>query len=138
MRTTTTRPFREIRARLQASPLAPSVRERAIHIFSLLAEVEGKVHGVPAEKVSFHELGGWDSIADMVGAAYLIDALNASAWTVSALPQGSGRVKTEHGWLPVPAPATSLLLQGFKLIDDGVRRGARHADRRRDPAASQC
>jgi len=70
--------------------------------------------------VSFHELGGWDSIADMVGAAYLIDAIGASRWTVSALPQGSGRVKTEHGWLPIPTPATVLLLQGFELIDDGL------------------
>jgi uncharacterized protein (TIGR00299 family) protein len=113
-------PFREIHMRLEASLLASSVREHAIRIFALLADVEGKVHGVPAEEVSFHELGGWDSIADMVGAAYLIDALNASAWTVSALPQGSGRVKSEHGWLPVPAPATALLLQGFELLDDGL------------------
>jgi hypothetical protein len=113
-------PFREIRARLERSTLAPGVKQRAIHIFTLLAEVEGKVHGMPAEAVSFHELGGWDSIADMVGAAFLIDALDASAWSAGALPQGSGRVKTDHGWLPIPTPATTLLLQGFELVDDGL------------------
>jgi uncharacterized protein (TIGR00299 family) protein len=114
-------PFRTIRARLQACALEPAVKERAIHIFALLADVEGKVHGMPAEEVSFHELGGWDSIADMVGAAFLIDALNATSWTVSALPQGSGRIKTDHGWLPVPTPATTLLLVGLEFIDDGLQ-----------------
>ena len=113
-------PFREIRARLERSSLAPGVKQRAIHIFTVLAEVEGKVHGMPAEAVSFHELGGWDSIADMVGAAFLIDALDSPTWSVGALPQGSGRVKTDHGWLPIPTPATALLLQGFELVDDGL------------------
>jgi uncharacterized protein (TIGR00299 family) protein len=113
-------PFREIRARLERSGLQAGVKRRAVHIFTLLAEVEGKVHGTPTEEVSFHELGGWDSIADMVGAAFLVDALEPSTWSVSALPQGSGRVKTDHGWLPVPTPATALLLRGFELIDDGL------------------
>ena len=113
-------PFREIRARLERSNLTPGVKQRSIHIFTLLAEVEGKVHGMPAEAVSFHELGGWDSIADMVGAAFLIDALDTPTWSVGALPQGSGRVKTDHGWLPIPTPATALLLQGFELVDDGL------------------
>ena len=113
-------PFREIRTRLEQSALAPGVKQRAIHIFFLLAEVEGKVHGAPAEDVSFHELGGWDSIADMVGAAFLIDALGSPTCSVSALPKGSGRVMTDHGWLPIPTPATALLLQGFEMLDDGL------------------
>jgi pyridinium-3,5-bisthiocarboxylic acid mononucleotide nickel chelatase len=113
-------PFHEIRTRLERSTLAPGVKRRAIHIFSLLAEVEGQVHGMPAEAVSFHELGGWDSIADMVGAAFLVDALDSPTCSVSALPQGSGRVKTDHGWLPIPTPATALLLQGFEMLDDGL------------------
>src|SRR5689334_22100581 len=112
-------PFRELRARLEATQLSAAVKQRAIAIFSTLAEVEGQVHGMPAEDVSFHELGGWDSIADMVGAAYLIDAL-AATWSVSALPRGNGRVQTDHGWLPVPTPATALLLKGFTLIEDGL------------------
>jgi uncharacterized protein (TIGR00299 family) protein len=112
-------PFREIRARLQSANLGAGVKQRAVAIFTALAEVEGKVHGMATEDVTFHELGGWDSIADMVGAAFLIDALDAT-WSASALPKGNGRVQTDHGWLPVPTPATTLLLQGFELFDDGL------------------
>jgi uncharacterized protein (DUF111 family) len=72
------------------------------------------------DTVSFHELGEWDSIADIVGAAYLIDAL-AATWSVSGLPLGRGRVKTAHGMLPVPTPAVALLLEGFEFADDGLQ-----------------
>ena len=74
--------------------------------------------------MAFHEVGAWDSIADIVAAAHLIAALDAAAWSVSALPLGSGRVRTQHGPLPVPAPATSLLLEGFATLDDGDRRAS--------------
>jgi uncharacterized protein (DUF111 family) len=112
-------PFRDIRARLQASGLLPAVRDRAIAIFTLLAEVEARIHGASVETISFHELGGWDSIADMVGAAYLIETIGAPSWSVGSLPLGSGLVKTEHGMLPVPTPATAMLLEGFAFHDDG-------------------
>lgn len=111
--------FRDIRARLQQAPLDADTRTHAIAIFTLLAEVEGRVHGKATEEVSFHELGEWDSIADIVGAAYLIAQLDA-VWSVSPLPQGRGGVKTAHGYLPVPTPATVLLLEGFEFFDDGV------------------
>jgi uncharacterized protein (TIGR00299 family) protein len=114
------RAFADIRAALLASGLEPEVKQRAVAIFSLLAEVEGEIHGVPAEQVSFHELGGNDSIADIVGAAYLIAGLPGATWSVSPLPLGRGRVKTAHGMLPVPAPAAARLLQGFDFVDDGV------------------
>jgi hypothetical protein len=113
-------PFAEIRAQFEASALKPAVRAHAIGIFTALAEVEARVHGKTVDTVSFHELGEWDSIADIVGAAYLIDALSPSAWSVSSLPLGRGRVKTAHGWLPVPTPATVLLLEGFEFADDGL------------------
>jgi uncharacterized protein (TIGR00299 family) protein len=112
-------PFRDIRARLQQAPLDNRTRAHAIAIFTLLAQAEGRVHGKPAEDVSFHELGEWDSIADIVGAAWLIGRLDAS-WSIGPLPQGRGGVKTAHGCLPVPTPATVLLLEGFELFDDGV------------------
>ncbi len=122
-------PFADIRADLQASALTPAVRAHAIGIFSVLAEAEAKVHGKTIDTVSFHELGEWDSIADIVGAAFLIDALAridaasidaAATWSVSSLPLGRGRTKTAHGMLPIPTPATVLLLEGFEFADDGL------------------
>ncbi len=70
--------------------------------------------------MAFHEVGAFDSIADIVAAAHLIAALEVQSWSVSALPLGSGRVRTQHGPLPVPAPATTLLLEGFSTLDDGI------------------
>jgi hypothetical protein len=125
-------PFADIRAHLQACALTPAVRARAIGMFTLLAEAEAKVHGKTIDTISFHELGEWDSIADIVGAAYLIDALApvdavpandagaAASWSVSTLPLGRGRAKTAHGMLPIPTPATVLLLEGFEFADDGI------------------
>lgn len=113
-------PFAEIRAHLQASALKPEVKEHAIGIFTALAEAEARVHGKTVDTVSFHEVGEWDSIADIVGAAFIIDALAPATWSVSALPLGSGRVRTAHGQLPVPTPATVVLLEGFEFVDDGL------------------
>jgi hypothetical protein len=112
--------FRDIRANLGAAPLRPAVRERAIAIFTELAVAEAAVHGVPVDEVHFHEIADWDSVADIVGAAWLIEALAPVSWSVAALPVGSGRIKTRHGPLPVPAPAVARLLSGFALQDDGV------------------
>jgi len=99
--------------------LPAEIAAHAVSIFELLAQAEGKVHGVSPSEVVFHEVGAWDSIADIVGAAYLIHILGAR-WTVSAIPIGSGRIKTAHGIMPVPAPATALLLEGFNTLDDGI------------------
>ncbi|MET0366789.1 MAG: LarC family nickel insertion protein, partial [Methylobacterium sp.] len=114
------RHWAEIRDGLRRADLAPEVARHALAIFGHLAEAEGRVHGIPVEQVAFHEVGAWDSIADIVATAHCVAALGASAWTVSALPLGGGRVKTQHGPLPVPAPATTLLLDGFALVDDGI------------------
>jgi uncharacterized protein (TIGR00299 family) protein len=113
-------PFVEIRAHLQASALTPAVKEHAVGIFTVLAEAEARVHGKTVDSVSFHEVGEWDSIADIVGAAFIIGALAPATWSVSALPLGSGRVRSAHGSLPVPTPATVLLLEGFEFVDDGL------------------
>ncbi len=114
------RPWRDIRAHLQSCALAPDVARHAIGIFEGLAEAEGRVHGIPAVEVEFHEVGAWDSIADVVGAAYIIATLGAERWTCGPLPLGSGRVQTAHGFLPIPAPATAILMEGLATIDDGV------------------
>jgi pyridinium-3,5-bisthiocarboxylic acid mononucleotide nickel chelatase len=113
------REFAHIVAALKVSALEKNVRDRAIAMFTLLAEVEGQIHGVAMQEVSFHELGGWDSIADMVGASFLIESCGAQSWSIGSLPKGSGMVKTAHGPLPVPSPATARLLEGFAWHDDG-------------------
>ncbi|TCL71201.1 LarC family nickel insertion protein [Rhizobium sp. BK251] len=112
--------WREIRASLENASLPSAVIAHAVGIFALLAEAEAKVHGTSPEEVSFHEVGAWDSIADIVAAAFLIDRIGATHWSVGPIPLGSGRVRTAHGLLPVPAPATALLLEGFGTIDDGI------------------
>jgi uncharacterized protein (TIGR00299 family) protein len=105
---------------LRAAPLEPAVASRALEIFELLARAEAEVHGVEPADVTFHEVGAWDSVADIVGAAYLLHRLQPRSWSTSAIPLGSGRVATSHGPLPVPAPATAILLQGFPVFDDGI------------------
>ena len=112
--------YRDIVARLGKANLDPTVRDRALAIMALLAGAEGKVHGVAPEDVVFHELAGWDSVADIVAAAYLVDRLGAASWSVAPLPLGRGRVMTAHGPLPVPAPATAILLEGLPVVDDGI------------------
>lgn len=114
------RPFSDIRAALNTAPLDQGVRDRALAIFTLLAEAEARVHGATTDTVSFHELGEWDSIADIVAAAAIIHALAPASWSVGSLPLGSGFVKSAHGLLPVPAPATTLLLRGLNVRDDGI------------------
>ena len=109
-----------IRAAIAAMGLDAAVAARAVAIFTVLAQAEAGVHGVGVDEVEFHEVGALDSIADIVGAAWIIEALGPATWSVGALPLGSGSVRSEHGALPVPAPAVVRLLQGFVFIDDGL------------------
>jgi uncharacterized protein (TIGR00299 family) protein len=112
------RHYGEIRDLLKSADMEEPVRARALAIFALLAQAESEVHGVPVDQVSFHEVGSWDSIADVCCAAWLIEALGAPTWSSAPLPKGSGRVQTAHGRLPVPAPASAILLRGFPLVWD--------------------
>ncbi|MBV8612997.1 MAG: LarC family nickel insertion protein [Acetobacteraceae bacterium] len=112
--------WREIRDRLEGATLPEGVRRHATGIFRLLAEAEGRVHGIAPEEVTFHEVGSADSVADVVAASVVIGALDGATWSVGALPLGGGRVRTAHGLMPVPAPATALLLEGFEVLDDGI------------------
>lgn len=109
----------DLRARLLTAPLEAAIGARAVAIFELLAEAEAFVHGVAVDQATFHEVGAWDSIADIVAAAFLIETIGAERWSVGALPLGGGRVRCAHGELPVPAPATARLLRGFAFHDDG-------------------
>jgi uncharacterized protein (TIGR00299 family) protein len=110
-----------LRRRLAEARLSPSVRDHALAILALLAEAEAAVHRVPIESVHFHELADWDTQADIVGAAAIIDLLAEARWQCRPLPLGSGTVRAAHGLLPVPAPATAHLLAGFSFrADDGI------------------
>jgi uncharacterized protein (DUF111 family) len=106
--------------RIRAAPLADGTAEQAVAILTLIAEVEAAIHQVPVAAVHFHEIADWDSLLDVVAAGSIAAALAPAVWTVSALPRGGGLVKTRHGLLPVPAPATAALLTGFTWRDDGV------------------
>src|ERR1700720_3838241 len=88
------RHWSDIRELIEQANLPPATKRHAIGIFGLLAEAEARVHGIPVANVAFHEVGAVDSIVDIVGAAFLIDALGAERWTTSPVPLGSGQVET--------------------------------------------
>jgi len=104
---------------IEGAELSPRAKQNAIAVFRKLGEAEAEVHQVPIEKIHFHEVGAADSIADIVGACVALDALDIGALICSPLNVGSGTVKTEHGVLPVPAPATALLLRGAPIYSAG-------------------
>jgi hypothetical protein len=104
---------------ISASGLREPVKERAIRIFRRLGEVEAAIHNVPVEKVHFHEVGAWDSIADIVGACIGFDLLGVEKIYCSALNLGSGTVKAAHGVMPVPAPATAALVAEVPTYSEG-------------------
>jgi uncharacterized protein (TIGR00299 family) protein len=102
-----------------AAHLTEPARRRAIAIFRKLGEAEAAVHNTSIEKVHFHEVGAADSIADIVGTAVALDLLEVESVICSAINVGSGTVHTEHGLLPVPAPATARLLNGAPIYSRG-------------------
>ena len=112
--------YKDICNRLSVSALPPAVIERAVDIFHRLAVAEGAVHGKSIDAVHFHEIADWDSICDIVGTATILELLNCSEWSVDDIPMGSGTVNTAHGLMPVPAPATTQLLKGYIMADDGI------------------
>jgi pyridinium-3,5-bisthiocarboxylic acid mononucleotide nickel chelatase len=107
---------------IDSASLAPRAAENARKIFHRLGEAEAKVHNISIEKVHFHEVGAVDSIIDIVGSAIGFDLLGIGKFSCSALDVGSGRVRTEHGILPVPAPATAELLRGAPTFSSGVQK----------------
>jgi uncharacterized protein (TIGR00299 family) protein len=108
-----------ILAMIDKADLAVRAKQNAQAVFRKLGEAEAAVHQVPIEKVHFHEVGAQDSIADIVGACVAFDLLGVDSIVCSPVNVGSGTVKTEHGVLPVPAPATARLLANAPVYARG-------------------
>jgi len=111
----------EIRSLLMRADLTERARNLSLTAFILLAEAEGRIHGIPAEEVHFHEVGAIDAIVDIACCAAAVDALDLDAWYCSPVNVGSGFVNCAHGRFPVPAPATAELLKNVPTYSAHVQ-----------------
>jgi hypothetical protein len=108
---------------IERAPISAWVRERATQAFRLLGQAEGKVHGVAAERVALHEVGAADALVDIVGAVEGFERLGLSKVYNRPVAVGSGWVRAAHGIMPVPAPATAILLEGIEVESSGPATG---------------
>ncbi|MFL6063050.1 MAG: nickel pincer cofactor biosynthesis protein LarC [Friedmanniella sp.] len=113
------RHWREIRAMVEAAGLPPRVRQRVLAVFGRLAEAEGRVHGIDADDVHFHEVGALDSIADVVGVCAALELLDVGTVSAGPVAVGAGRTRTAHGDIGVPVPAVVQLSQGWRVLAGG-------------------
>lgn len=116
------RHYQDIRKLVEESGLGDAVREKSLAIFERLARAESQVHQVPMSRIHFHEVGGVDSILDVVGAVIGLEWLGIEKVYASPIPLGRGFVRTHHGTIPIPAPATVMLLSGATVYDNGIER----------------
>ena len=106
------RNYAQIKSLIKKSGLSPFVKGAGLGIFEKIAKAEAKIHDTPLEKVHFHEVGGVDSLVDILGAAISMEFLSIKKVISSKIPLGTGFVSCSHGNLPVPAPATLSILKG--------------------------
>lgn len=111
----------DINALIDALPVSDQVRADAKAVYALIADAESKVHGRPVTEIHFHEVGTMDAVADVVGVCLLMEQLSPEQVIVSPVHTGSGHVHCAHGILPVPAPATAMILQGIPSYSAGVK-----------------
>lgn len=111
----------EIEHRIAHLDLPEAVRSDALAVYRSIADAESRVHGAPVEEIHFHEVGTLDALADVVGVCLLLHLLAPDAVYASPVHVGSGQVKCTHGILPVPAPATALLLTGIPIYSGDIR-----------------
>jgi uncharacterized protein (TIGR00299 family) protein len=104
------RNFTQIRQLITASQLTDWVKQKSVAVFERLAVAEGRIHGLPPEQVSFHEVGAVDSIVDIVGACIALEMLGKPRVVASPVVEGTGWIECAHGRLPIPAPATLAIL----------------------------
>jgi len=114
------REYRALRSLLEGAPVTECARAGALAALTALAEAEARVHGVDVDDVHFHEIGAADTIVDLLGIAMGLDALGIEHLSASAVTVGAGTVATEHGELPVPAPAAAALLHGMPIVPGPV------------------
>jgi uncharacterized protein (TIGR00299 family) protein len=112
------RAWRDIKQLLVDSELPARVRERALKVFGVLAEVEAHIHGVAVNDIEFHEVGSVDAIVDIVGTCAALEVLKVDRIFCSNIAVGHGHIKSAHGTLPNPAPAVTALaaLRGVTLV----------------------
>jgi uncharacterized protein (TIGR00299 family) protein len=111
----------QIRSLLMSADLTERARDLSLNAFSLLAQAEGRIHGVPPEQVHFHEVGAVDAIVDIACCAAAADALDLDQWYCSPVNVGGGFVNCAHGRFPVPAPATAELLKNAPVYSAHVQ-----------------
>ncbi|MFZ0529130.1 MAG: nickel pincer cofactor biosynthesis protein LarC, partial [Propionicimonas sp.] len=109
-----------IRAMLQEAALDPVVKAHALAVFGALAGAEARAHGIDVETVHFHEVGAWDSIADVVGVCAGLDEIGATRLWAGPVGVGSGSIRTAHGEIPIPVPAVLELSRGWSVLAGGV------------------
>ena len=115
------RSFSNIKKLIEKSGLPSTVKKNSIEIFKRIAKVEAGIHNTTVDKIHFHEVGGIDSIVDIVGGVWAIESLKLDKIYSSPLNVGEGLVDCAHGRLPVPAPATLKLLKGIPVFSSGVK-----------------
>ncbi len=113
--------IREIRELIESLPLSDAVREDALQVFNSIARAESEVHGTDMEHIHFHEVGSIDAVADVLGVCLLMEKLAPDLVVASPVNVGGGTVKCAHGVLPVPAPATELLLRGIPWYEGEIK-----------------
>ena len=111
----------EIKKILASLSLPEEVEQKALAVYRLIAEAESHAHGLPVEKVHFHEVGAMDAVADVVAVCLLLTELGPERILASPLAVGSGQVQCAHGIMPVPAPATAYLLRGVPVYGGTIQ-----------------
>ncbi len=113
--------IKEIRELIDATPLSEDVRDNARYVFNSIARAEAEVHGQDMEHIHFHEVGTIDAVADVLGVCLLMEKLAPEDVIASPINVGGGTVKCAHGILPVPAPATEILLRGIPWYEGEIK-----------------
>ena len=111
----------ELTHRISHLNVSEAVRSNILAVYQSIADAESRVHGVPVEQIHFHEVGSLDALADVTGVCLLMELLAPEQVLASPVHVGSGQVRCAHGILPVPAPATALLLEGIPIYGGSIR-----------------